>query len=130
MQPARRPARVGGVRPCGPGGGGRHSGRRGRGPVHHPACDRPGRRGGGPYAKTAGYLKQVYVDKGDRVKAGQVLAVIESPELGQQQQQARSAYQQARAATRGVIASKGRAQADTAQAAASVERARSDAMQA
>src|SRR4051812_21994250 len=24
------------------------------------------------YAKTAGYLKQVYVDKGDRVKAGQL----------------------------------------------------------
>ena len=33
------------------------------------------------YAKVSGYLKKVMVDKGDRVNAGQVLAVIESPEL-------------------------------------------------
>src|SRR5262249_46655958 len=32
------------------------------------------------YAKVSGYLKSVSVDMGDRVKAGQVLAVIESPE--------------------------------------------------
>src|SRR5258708_5003626 len=32
------------------------------------------------YAKIPGYLKTIYVDKGDRVKKGQVLAVIESPE--------------------------------------------------
>ena len=33
------------------------------------------------YAKVSGYLKEIKVDKGDKVKAGQVLAVIESPEL-------------------------------------------------
>jgi membrane fusion protein (multidrug efflux system) len=33
------------------------------------------------YAKVSGYLKEIMVDKGDRVNAGQVLAVIESPEL-------------------------------------------------
>ncbi|MGH7905155.1 MAG: efflux RND transporter periplasmic adaptor subunit [Candidatus Binataceae bacterium] len=33
------------------------------------------------YAKVTGYLKSISVDKGDRVKAGQVLAVIEVPEL-------------------------------------------------
>lgn len=33
------------------------------------------------YPKVAGYLKSVSVDKGDRVKAGQVLAEIEVPEL-------------------------------------------------
>jgi RND family efflux transporter MFP subunit len=33
------------------------------------------------YAKVAGYLTKVSVDKGDRVKADQVLAVIEVPEL-------------------------------------------------
>ncbi len=36
------------------------------------------------YAKVSGYLREIRVDKGDRVKAGQVLAVIESPELGRQ----------------------------------------------
>ncbi len=32
------------------------------------------------YAKVSGYLKEVKVDKGDVVKKGQVLAIIESPE--------------------------------------------------
>lgn len=32
------------------------------------------------YAKVSGYLKQMYVDKGDYVKAGQLLAVLENPE--------------------------------------------------
>jgi membrane fusion protein, multidrug efflux system len=36
------------------------------------------------YAKVAGYLKSIAVDKGDRVDTGQVLAVLESPELVQQ----------------------------------------------
>ncbi|HYA86088.1 MAG TPA: efflux RND transporter periplasmic adaptor subunit [Nitrospirota bacterium] len=36
------------------------------------------------YAKVSGYLKKIMVDKGDRVNAGQVLAVIESPELDRQ----------------------------------------------
>ena len=36
------------------------------------------------YAKVSGYLRQILVDKGDAVGAGQVLAVIESPELDQQ----------------------------------------------
>jgi RND family efflux transporter MFP subunit len=33
------------------------------------------------YAKVAGYLKKIDVDKGDRVERGQALAVLESPEL-------------------------------------------------
>src|SRR5271154_7111239 len=33
------------------------------------------------HAKVAGYLKTIYVDVGDRVKDGQVLAVLEIPEL-------------------------------------------------
>jgi membrane fusion protein, multidrug efflux system len=36
------------------------------------------------YAKVTGYLKSISVDKGDWVKTGQVLAVIEVPELKQQ----------------------------------------------
>jgi RND family efflux transporter MFP subunit len=58
------------------------------------------------------------------------LAVIDSPELAHQQEQARATYQQSRAATLGVMAGKGRAQADVAQSTAGVERARSDARQA
>src|SRR5436190_19610013 len=33
------------------------------------------------HAKVAGYLKQISVDVGDRVTAGQLLAVIEIPEM-------------------------------------------------
>lgn len=40
------------------------------------------------YAKVSGYLKTIRVDKGDRVRAGQVLAVIESPEIDRQYQAA------------------------------------------
>lgn len=42
------------------------------------------------YARTNGYLKKWYVDIGGRVKQGQLLAVIETPEVDQQLQQARS----------------------------------------
>ncbi len=41
------------------------------------------------YAKVSGYLKEIRVDKGDRVTTGQVLAVIESPELDRQYEAAR-----------------------------------------
>jgi len=36
------------------------------------------------HAKVAGYIKQIYVDVGDQVKAGQTLAVLEVPELNAQ----------------------------------------------
>ena len=36
------------------------------------------------YAKVAGYLNTISVDKGDKVEAGQLIARIESPELEQQ----------------------------------------------
>src|SRR5690242_7184849 len=44
------------------------------------------------YAKIPGYMKTINVDKGDRVKAGQVIAVIESPETDKQVADARSYY--------------------------------------
>jgi membrane fusion protein, multidrug efflux system len=44
------------------------------------------------YAKIPGYMKTIDVDKGDRVKAGQVLAVIQSPETDKQVADARSYY--------------------------------------
>ncbi len=36
------------------------------------------------YAKISGYLRSIYVDKGDVVRANQLLAVIETPELDRQ----------------------------------------------
>ncbi|HEX5431277.1 MAG TPA: efflux RND transporter periplasmic adaptor subunit [Bryobacteraceae bacterium] len=42
------------------------------------------------YARTSGYLKKWYVDLGARVKAGQLLAEIDSPEVDQQLAQARA----------------------------------------
>jgi RND family efflux transporter MFP subunit len=36
------------------------------------------------YAKVAGYVKSMRVDKGDAVRSGQILAILESPELDQQ----------------------------------------------
>lgn len=44
------------------------------------------------YAKVAGYLKTINVDKGDRVKHGQILAVVDSPELDHQVENARATY--------------------------------------
>jgi multidrug efflux pump subunit AcrA (membrane-fusion protein) len=47
------------------------------------------------YARAAGYLKQRYVDIGDRVRAGQKLADIEAPDLDQQVSQSKAALAQA-----------------------------------
>jgi membrane fusion protein, multidrug efflux system len=44
------------------------------------------------YAKVAGYMKTIDVDKGDHVKAGEVIALIESPETDKQVSDARSYY--------------------------------------
>jgi RND family efflux transporter MFP subunit len=44
------------------------------------------------YAKIAGYLKTIYVDKGDRVKQGQVIAILVSPEVDQQVHDALANY--------------------------------------
>lgn len=49
------------------------------------------------YARTNGYLKNWYVDIGARVKAGQLLADIETPEVDQQLDQARADLNTARA---------------------------------
>jgi membrane fusion protein (multidrug efflux system) len=44
------------------------------------------------YAKVAGYMKTINVDKGDHVKSGEVIALIESPETDKQVADARSFY--------------------------------------
>src|ERR1035441_1386582 len=49
-------------------------------------------------ARASGYIQKRYVDIGDRVKSGQLLAEIDAPELDQQVNQARAALDQVRAA--------------------------------
>src|SRR5437899_401112 len=46
------------------------------------------------YARAAGYLKRRYVDIGDRVSAGQLLAEIDAPDLDQQVTQEQAALSQ------------------------------------
>jgi RND family efflux transporter MFP subunit len=49
-------------------------------------------------ARASGYIKTRYVDIGDRVKEGQLLAEVEAPEMEQQVQQAKSGVDQTRSA--------------------------------
>ena len=46
------------------------------------------------YARATGYVKKFFVDLGSRVHAGQVLGVIETPDLDQQLKQARAMLRQ------------------------------------
>lgn len=50
------------------------------------------------YARANGYVKRWTANLGERVKAGQVLAEIDAPEMDQQLNQARAAVEQAQAA--------------------------------
>jgi membrane fusion protein, multidrug efflux system len=49
------------------------------------------------YAKIKGFIKKIYVDRGSEVSKGQILAVLEAPEIGEQysasQSSTNSAYQ-------------------------------------
>src|SRR5262249_18347936 len=50
------------------------------------------------YAKVSGYLKELHVDYGDRVKRGQVLAEIDDPEVVMEAQRAASDLEETKAA--------------------------------
>jgi len=67
-------------------------------------------------ARADGYIKRRLVDIGDRVKAGQILAEIEAPELDHQVRQAQANLQQAQAALTEALANRvqGKANADLA----------------
>jgi multidrug efflux pump subunit AcrA (membrane-fusion protein) len=68
-------------------------------------------------AQTTGYLRKWHADIGDRVRAGQLLAEIDTPEVDQQLQQARATLAQS-------VASLGQAEANLAQAVTNNEYAR------
>ncbi len=48
-------------------------------------------------AKVAGYVKQIHVDVGDRVKQGQLLAVLEIPEMADDRARAQAAMERSQA---------------------------------
>jgi RND family efflux transporter MFP subunit len=52
------------------------------------------------HAKIAGYIRKIYVDVGDHIKAGQTVAVLEVPELSAQLEGADAAVRRARDAIR------------------------------
>ncbi len=64
------------------------------------------------HAKVAGYVKEIYVDVGDRVKKGQTLAVLEVPELRDELNQAAAALRQSEQEVDRARHELGRAQAD------------------
>ena len=49
------------------------------------------------YGKVAGYVKSVPVDKGDKVRGGQILALLEAPEMVKEVDQAEASFREARA---------------------------------
>jgi RND family efflux transporter MFP subunit len=63
------------------------------------------------YAKVAGYLRDIKVDKGDHVRAGQVLATIESPETEQEASAATETFNASKAAMSQNVAEQNRAEA-------------------
>jgi len=76
------------------------------------------------YARVNGYLHERFVDIGARVRAGQVLAVIETPELEQELAQAQAALAQAEVGVTQTQAKLEQARATQQQARATLEQAR------
>ena len=78
------------------------------------------------YARTSGYVRERFVDIGDRVTAGKVLAQIDTPELDQELSQARAALAQTRAGLAQAQANFTQAQANLQQARASLEQSKAN----
>ena len=78
------------------------------------------------YARTSGYVRERYVDIGERVAPGKVLAQIDTPELDQELSQARAALAQTRSGLAQAQASFTQAQANLQQARASVDQSKAN----
>ncbi len=74
------------------------------------------------FARADGYIKQRMVDIGDRVKAGQLLAEIDSPELEQQIREAEAALQRSQSTLRQTEAALGQTRANLGLAEVTLKR--------
>lgn len=82
------------------------------------------------FAKVPGYLGTITVDRGDRVKAGQILATIQAPELQADRDQAQQNYRSALASVQGSRATEQSAAAQVQRARTAEEKAQADYQQA
>lgn len=78
------------------------------------------------YARADGYVRKRLVDIGSRVKAGEVLAIIESPEVDQQLAQARATAEQSRASLEQAKANLEQSKASVLQAGSNVAAAKAN----
>src|SRR2546428_2547213 len=78
------------------------------------------------YARTSGYVRERYVDIGDRVAAGKALAQIDTPELDQELSQARAALAQTRSGLAQAQASFTQARANLQHARATVDQSQAN----
>ena len=78
------------------------------------------------YARINGYVRERYVDIGDRVTAGRVLAQIDTPELDQELSQARATLAQTRSGLAQAQASVTQAQANLQQARAALDQSKAN----
>ncbi len=84
------------------------------------------------YAKVPGYLKSIRVDKGDHVRSGELIAILQSPELDHQVTSARATYRLARLTderNQALLASRVVAQQTADESRASMEEARATVSQ-
>ena len=82
------------------------------------------------YSKVPGYLDQILVDKGDRVSAGQLLAVIRAPELEAERLQAEQAYRSAVESSNVSLATGRRTAEEQRKSRATEQKVRADYIQA
>lgn len=81
------------------------------------------------YARTNGYVKQRYADIGDRVKAGQLLAAIETPEVDETERESQAQVLTNIAGKAQSEANRDRASADLAKAVAELSQAKANLVQ-